>query len=218
MQGKIRFLRIISLVMLMVYIQIVIFPIGSYAQISGCQYNSDAPSLNNARKNFNSFNYKCAETELNDLFKNTSLNPEEKSNAHILMAAVYYAILKDSSEKRNAVIDQFKAAFRANRNWKGELDIISPEFSGMMKEAQSQVEREKGKLDKPRITQAKDTTSAVAPKTPAKVNSKPWYKQWWAIGLGVGVVAGAVIILSGGGGETTAIDTLPPFPPPPVGK
>jgi len=134
------------------------------------------------------------------------------------MAAVYYAILKDSSEKRNAVIDQFKAAFKANRNWKGELDIISPEFSGMMKEARNQVDSEKGKSEEPQITQAKDTTIAMAPETSARVGGKPWYKQWWAIGLGVGVVAGAIVILAGGGGETATIDTLPPFPPPPIEK
>jgi sensor c-di-GMP phosphodiesterase-like protein len=224
MQSRIRFLRITALVMLTVYIQVFIFPLGSFAQIPGCQYDSNAPSLENARKNFKSLNYKCAEAELNDLLKVPSLDLEEKSNAHILMAAVYYAMLKDDSEKRKVVMDQFKAAFLAYREWKGELDIKSPEFMEMMKEAQDQVDAQKAQPAE-EITKAEPTedTTAVAAVTQASITTaakKPWYKKWWAIGLGVGVVAGAVVMLSGGGdnGGTTPTDTLPSFPPPPVGK
>jgi hypothetical protein len=54
-----------------------------------------------------------------------------------------------------------------------------------------------------------------------KKEKKAWYKNWWAIALGVGVVAGAVALAGGGGGDgggTTPDQPLPGFPPPPAGK
>lgn len=51
--------------------------------------------------------------------------------------------------------------------------------------------------------------------------SKPWYSKWWAIALGVGLVAGAVVVATGGGGDDggnggVVVDTLPSFPDPPI--
>ena len=45
-------------------------------------------------------------------------------------------------------------------------------------------------------------------------DGKPWYKKWWAIGLGVGVVAVVAVAVGGGGGEDTPPEdtTLPGFP------
>ncbi|SYZ72856.1 exported hypothetical protein [Candidatus Zixiibacteriota bacterium] len=222
MQIRIRNLRAVALLLMLAYAQAVFLPTWTLAQAPPCNYDKKNPSLDNARKNFKTLNYKCAEAELNDLLKNESLSLEEKSNAHILLAAVYYAMLKDDSEKKSMVMDQFKAAFKAYRDWKGELDIKSPEFVEMMKEAQVQVDSEAPVPDTTgQKAVAVDTTQKqVAPvAAPAKSGSKAWYKQWWAIALGVGLVAGGIALAAGGGsgGETppTPLDTLPTFPDPP---
>lgn len=226
MQIRIRYLRTTALMLLLAYLQMVFFPMWGFAQTPNCGYDSKTPTLEHARKNFKGLNYRCAEAELNDLLRLPELSLEDKSNAHILLAAVYYAMLKDDSEKRSMVMQQFKAAFKAYREWRGELDIKSPEFVEMMKEAQLEVDTEA--IAAPPTTtepekRAEDTTKAkpappvIAETKAAKTGGKAWYKQWWAIGLGIGVVAGAVVLLSGGGGgETTQpLDTLPTFPNPP---
>jgi hypothetical protein len=222
MQIRIRYLRTIALILLLAYLQMVFFPISGFAQTPNCGYDVKSPSLEHARKNFKGLNYRCAEMEINDLLKLPELSLEDKSNAHILLAAVYYAMLKDDSEKRSKVMQQFKAAFKAYREWRGELDIKSPEFVEMMKEAQLQVDTEATATTEPGkpaedTTKAKPAPPVIAETKAAKTGGKAWYKQWWAIGLGVGVVAGAVVLLSGGGGETTQppLDTLPTFPNPP---
>jgi hypothetical protein len=219
MRIRIRYLRTTALIMLLAYSQAAFLPLWSYAQAPGCEYSQEKPSLDNARKNFKSLNYKCAEMELNDLLKSPDLSLEDKSNAHILLAAVYYAMLKDDSEKKNMVMEQFKAAFKAYREWRGELDIKSPEFVEMMKEAQLLVDTETASQTAIEQKPAEDTThhEAAAVAT-AKTGGKVWYKQWWAIALGVGVVAGGVILLAGGGSDETSpavLDTLDTFPDPP---
>ncbi len=220
MQNRIRNLRAAALLLILAYAQVVFLPTWVLAQAPPCNYDKQAPSLDNARKNFKTLNYKCAEAELNDLLKNENLALEEKSNAHILLAAVYYAMLKDDSEKRSMVMTQFKAAFKAYRDWKGELDIKSPEFVEMMKEAQVQVDTETPVPDTTAQKQvvADTTQKQVTPVVASKEGKKSWYKQWWAIALGVGVVAGGIALAAGGGGgETTppVLDTLPSFPNPP---
>ncbi|MDD4052720.1 MAG: hypothetical protein PHR28_12590, partial [candidate division Zixibacteria bacterium] len=203
------------------------------------------PTLESARISFKSLNYRCAEQEIEDVLKISSLTIEEKADAHILLAAVYFAMLKNDTEKRDRVIDQFKEAFKAYREWKGELDISSTEFIDMMKQAQEQVDKEAAAAPPtttapPAVTEApketttpvvteqpKDTTKtmAIAPAAEEKAaegKSKPLYTKWWAIVLGVGLVAGAVALAGGGGGDNggggTVLDTLPNFPDHPSGK
>lgn len=81
-------------------------------------------------------------------------------------------------------------------------------------------------VEKPTVP-AKDTVVAKQPAAEAqpwtfesKSGGKPWYKKWWAMALGVGVVA-TVAAVAGGGGETTEEKAPPsalPPPPPPPGK
>ncbi len=221
MPNRIRNLRAFALLLMLAYAHMAFLPTWSLAQSPPCNFDQNAPSLDNARKNFKALNYRCAEAELNSLLKNESLTLEEKSNAHILMAAVYYAMLKDDSEKRSMVMDQFKAAFKAYRDWKGELDIKSPEFVEMMKEAQVQVDTEAAPADTTTKKAAVIETASKAAAEPGKAGGKAWYKQWWAMALGVGVVVGGVVLLAGGGGgngNPPATDTLPSFPNPPAKK
>jgi len=190
------------------YLVVAVLPIKLLAQESiNCPYDKEAPSLEHARLTFKSLNYNCAEMEINDLLKDESLSLEEKANAHVLMAAVYYAKLKDSKEKRSKVIEQFAKAFRSYADWSGDVDIKSTEFLSMMEQAKSLVQTE---IKKPDI----DTLIAVPKLDTGK--KKAWYTQWWAIGLGVGVVA--AVVLAGGGDDAPPDTTLATFPPPPTKK
>ena len=151
-----------------------------------------------------------------DYLKQDKLTLEQKSDAHILLATVYYAMLKDDTEKRNRVMEQFTAAFKAYRDWRGELDIKSPEFAELMDQAKTEVDKEAAEKQAAEA-RAQDTTKLVST-PPQKTGGKPWYTKWWAIALGVGVVAGVAVAVAGGGGSNgpAPVDTLPTFPPPPT--
>lgn len=209
MHKRILLFRSTMAAVLVSYLFVAILPIGLLAQEpSGCPYNPEAPSLEHARQTFKALNYNCAELEINDLLKVDTLSLEEKANAHVLMAAVYYAKLKDTKEKRHMVIEQFAKAFRSYANWSGDLDIKSTEFLSMMEQAKDLVDTEIKTPETPEL----DTLVTIPP---IGGEGKAWYKQWWAIGLGVGLVAGAVILMSGG--EEAPPDTnLASFPPPPA--
>jgi len=211
MNKKVLLFRLSMTVVLISYLAATILPAGVLAQESiNCPYDSEAPSLEHARQTFKALNYNCAEMEINDLLKDESLSLEEKANAHVLMAAVYYAKLKDAKEKRNRVIEQFAKAFRFYANWSGDLDIKSTEFLSMMEQAKSLVGTEIKAPETP------DLDTLVAVPTIGTGEKKAWYKQWWAIGLGVGIVAGAVVLLGGGGDESPPDTTLAAFPLPPT--
>ena len=74
---------------------------------------------------------------------------------------------------------------------------------------------------------AKDAVVEKQPEVQTKTTAfesdsarKPWYKKWWAMALGVGVVA-TVAAVAGGGSETPVKEEAPsalPPPPPPPGK
>lgn len=247
-----RFIRTVAVLALACFLQAGVLPSIGSAQTSPCPYDRAKPTLESARISFKSLNYRCAEQEIQDVLKNPALSIEDKADAHVLLAAVYFAMLKNDTEKRNRVIDQFKEAFKAYREWKGELDISSTEFIDMMKQAQEQVDKEAAaappvtttttttpppteptppttEAPKPVVTeQPKDTTrtTAIAPapqKAAAEEGGKPLYTKWWAIALGIGLVAGAVALAGGGGGDDGGggggvLDTLPNFPDPPPGK
>ncbi|MEZ5360366.1 MAG: hypothetical protein R3F48_16240 [Candidatus Zixiibacteriota bacterium] len=238
----------IAQVVLLCFVQMLFFPVVGFSQPLECQFDKSNPTLENARLSFRTLNYACAEEEIEAFLKLEDITIEEKADAHVLLAAVYYAKLKNDEEKRNQVVSQFKQAFQAYRAWKGDLDISSTEFFEMMQEAQAQVDEEAEQTvieeETPAIVEQPATASE--PKIeeveqPAKVEdeqpavasmpayeggsvkeSKPWYKKWWAIGLGVGLIAGVVVLAGGGGsddGGGSTDTTLPDFPdPPPAGK
>ncbi len=237
-----HFFRAVSMAVLVCFLHLTVLPSILSAQTLQCPYDRAKPSLESARIAFKSLNYRCAEQELQDLLKNPALTIEDKADAHVLLAAVYYAMLQNDTEKRNRVIEQFKAAFMAYREWKGELDISSTEFFDMMKQAQDQVDKEATAAPPTTTTTtpptATETTTPAAKEQPqdtAKTTAviqpseekaggggKPFYTKWWAIALGIGLVAGAVALGGGGGSDDGGgggpLDTLPNFPDPPTGK
>lgn len=221
--------RVVALTLLLAFLQFQFSPLPLMAEETECDYDRNKPSLDNARKNFLALNYDCAEQELNDLLAKGTLETEDKADAHVLLAEVYYAKVRNDQEKRQKVIEQFVAAFDAYRQWKGELNIKSPEFMAMMKDAQVLVDEkaeeepvaepaeEETVAEKPAEVEPTEETGVPTTTIEAK-KSKPFYKQWWAYALGVGVVAG-VILLAGGGGDEDGpepVDTLPSFPDPPA--
>jgi hypothetical protein len=213
-------LKITSVLLFIIYTNSLFVPTMVLGQEGDC-FDKTNPTLESARKSFLALNYQCAEEELDALLKMETLSTEQRADAHVLLAEVYYARVRDNSEKRSKVISQFVAAFEAYREWKGELNIKSPEFMAMMKEAQVMVDEEEESKEaaaaeeKPAEFEPVPTTT-IKPET----TKKPWYTKWWAIGLGVGLVAGIVIIAAGGGGDDggggTGSNDLPDFPDPPT--
>ncbi len=159
-------------------------------QTPPCTFDHSNPSIKSARVNFKALNYKCAEEELNLLMNDTALNLEDKANAHILMAAVFYALLRDNSDMRTRVIDQFKEAFRTYRDWRGELDIKSSEFSDLMSEARQQVDTEV-------VARPESSTAQPAPvvKQPKAKSGGSGGGAPWLI-TGATVASGAFFIFS----------------------
>jgi len=206
MKSKQRFYRFTITVLILAYLQTLI-PIGALAEVNECGYDPANPDLEHARQSFRQINYNCAEQELKDLLAKPDLDLEEKANAHVLLAAVYYTIMRDAQEKENKVIEQFAEAFRAYQDWSGDLDIKSSRFAELMEKAKTMVGEEETKAEEP------------VPVTPAKeqqIKKKPWYTKWWAIALGVGVVAGVAVAVGGGGSSDGGGGTLPDFPDPPA--
>lgn len=202
--------RVASLAALIFFAQLTI-PLGDIlAQESNCAYDQNNPSLDNARISFQILDYECAEQEIEDYLDLDTLTIEQKADAHVLMAAVYYAKLKDDKNKKIQVINQFKKAFKSYRDWHGDLDIRSTEFFEMMQEAKKDVDEDSQKEASTTETKAEKPKPAIPspPKTTigeqkdkSEGQKKAWYKQWWAMALGVGLVAG-VAVAAGGGGST----------------
>jgi len=207
MRKKLKFFRITIIFLIFAYLQTII-PAGiALAEVNDCGYDSTAPDLEHARQSFKQINYRCAEQELNDLLSQEDLNIELKANAHVLLAAVYYTILRDATEKEQMVVDQFAEAFRSYQDWSGDLDIKSSKFAALMETAKGLVEEEKA--------EPKETKSPVVPTEEKQVKKKAWYTQWWAIALGVGVIAGVAVAAGGGssdGGGTAVLADFPDTP------
>ncbi len=109
----------------------------SFAQT--CDFDRSNPSIESARRSFKTLQYNCAELELSMLLQKANLTLEDKCEAHVLMAAVYYAMLDDKSKKRTKTIEQFVLAFESYQEWQGELDINSDDFRALMEEAKGMV-------------------------------------------------------------------------------
>lgn len=206
------FFRALCLLLLLMYLQSTLIVSGVLAQGMDCGYDSASPDLEHARQSFKALNYLCAEQEINDLLNNPNIDLELKANAHVLMAAVYYAKVRDTREKEKAVVDEFARAFRAYQDWQGDLDIKSSEFAAMMEKAKLMVEDEvAAKAAEPVVEEKPQEVPAVQ----EQKKGKPLYTKWWAIVLGVGLVAG-VVALAGGGGGGASDNTLPDFPDTPT--
>lgn len=243
MKQKNLLFRVIAIAVLTAFLQWTMLPSLVFAQAGNCDFDPNKPSVEHARTSFKMLNYKCAEEELNAYLARADVSIEEKANAHILMASVYYAMLKNDTEKRDKVTEEFVKAFKAYREWRGELDIKSGEFLDLMEIAKERVdteaaeepvvtesvppvvEEQKIEEQKPAVVEEvkKEEPKPVATQIPAKKTEekkkKAWYSNWWAIAGGVGLIAVAAVALGGGGGdggESTA--DLPGIPDPPAGK
>ncbi len=225
--------RAITLMALIFFAQLTIPLSDIIAQESNCAYSQSAPTLENARISFQILDYECAEQEIESYLNQNKLTIEQKADAHVLMAAVYYAKLKDDKNKKSQVINQFKEAFKSYRDWRGELDISSTEFFEMMQQAKKVVDEEsqkevvkeevkppETKVETPPPTKPSPPKTTIGTKKDdAGGKKKAWYSQWWAIALGVGLVAGVAVAAGGGssddgGGTGAVVLDDPPEPPP----
>ncbi|MFZ5979294.1 MAG: hypothetical protein ACOYVF_01555, partial [Candidatus Zixiibacteriota bacterium] len=107
---KIHSLLVKNSILLAIMLLFCCIPGSGFGQKLVCDYDRNHPTVENARVNFKSLKYKCAQQELQDLLEDETINLETRANAHVLMAAVYYALIKDDEEKKQKTIDQFKKA------------------------------------------------------------------------------------------------------------
>jgi hypothetical protein len=187
------------------------FPDLAHSQTGECDYDRQNPSLESARKSFQVFDFQCAEQEIQDLLMQKSLSLEEKANAHVLLAAVYFEMLQGDAQRRGKILDQFKEAFRSYRDWRGDLDIQSPEFRAIMEEAKKDILAEtNASAQKNAATEAPVVTRPPHADSGSRMGGST---KWILIGLGVGAVGIAALALGGGGGGNGNGDnTLPGFP------
>ena len=172
-----------------------------------CPYEKEnlAPTIESARLSIKMPDLRCAEKELLAFLALPNISNEEKATAHILLGQVYFE-LADKERKREKALNEFKEGFRAYPEWTGKLEINRTELQTLLEEARQRVEME--------IETQRSDTLFVA-------KGKPWYKKWWVIGSGVGVVALTAVLLAGGGGDDnggSTVDTIPDFPNPPSKK
>lgn len=187
------------------------------AQSGDCGYDRRKPSVENARQSFRIFDFQCAEQELLDLLGTKTLSIEEKANAHVLLAAVYFEMLQNDAQRRGKIIEQFKEAFRSYRDWRGDLDIQSPEFRALMEEAREDLQAE-ANAEQP-ADSAVSAPVVARPPHEGGESKKGGSKKWILIGLGVGAVGVAALALGGGGGSNGNGDnSLPGFPSHPEGS
>ena len=193
------------------------FPDIAQSQITECDYDRKSPSVESARGSFRIFDFQCAEQEIQDLLKQDALSLEEKASAHMLLAAVYFEMLQDDAQRRGKTLEQFKEAFRSYRDWRGDLDIQSPEFRAIMEDAKQDIQAE---ANVPTQTDgATETPVVTRPPHTGSESGKGGSKKWLLIGLGAGAVGVAALVLAGGGGGNDNGDkTLPDFPSHPGGS
>ena len=137
----------------------------------------------------------------------------------MLLAAVYFEWTEDPGVRRQKVRQQLVEGLKADPHWSGSFEVTSPAFLSIYNDAREMVDYMNRMSPEPLEPQA-DTILTSEPLTEAAKNGTPWYRKWWALGSGVGVVVlGAALILGGsssaGGSDSTRVDTLPGFPPPP---
>ena len=211
--------NMIAAALLLTHLWAFILPDFVRAQTAECEYDKRTPALDSARMNFQVFNFHCAEMEILDLLKVDTVGLETKASAHMLLAAVYYEMLQDDAQRRSKILDQFKAAFKSYRDWRGQLDIQSPEFRSLMEEARRELD---AAAPKPEPPKAPSPETPVVTQPPVVANEETGgggSKKWLLIALGAGAVGVAVLALGGGGSKPAPPDeTLPGFPPHPGGK
>lgn len=208
--------RPIAAALVMAYLCASLWPDRLAAQTTDCPYDRKAPSLAHARASFQEFDFICAEREVNDLLKSTSLDAGIRADAHALLAAILFQSLPDNQNRREKVIEELRRTYSLRPNWNGQPDVQTPAFRDLMAEAKRQVDQLKQK-DKPAAPPPAVTASPepTEPKTEVQRGSK---KTWIYVAAGAAVAAVAVVALGGGGSEGGGGGNLPGFPPHPDGK
>lgn len=173
------------------------------AQTAVCDYDRQQPSLEHAEHVFMTslYSFDCAVMEISDLL-NRETDTEMYAEARFLRGQAYWGqIIYEQSPipDTQIVIDELIEGFRADSSWAGEWYWMDDDdFLRIAKTARHKA----------------DSIMSIPPPQKGK-----WYKKWWAIGSGVGIVAVAVIALTRGEDEPAdSIDAIPYFPDPPGDK
>ncbi len=190
------------------------------AQDSECTYSETTPSIQSARTTFRAAGLNCAEKELNELLALQNISRQEKADAHLLLASVYFIKEPDANARRHRVKKELVAMYMADRRWQGQLEIVSSEFRTLLKDAREMANWRY--QQSPELTDEYSIDSlqvALADSTRFEYenleNKKPWYTKWWALSSGVGLVIVAATVISSAEEVVPPpipVDTLPDFP------
>lgn len=182
--------RIGVMLLVAVFLNAILMPGIAASKESDCDFDKKKPALVHAQKVFDSGDFRCAEVELNALIKDKKTNLEDRAAARILLVKVYNAMIH---EDLNKPVDQPAAE---------PVEKPAPPPPPPAKDT---------------VVEKQPAAVVKSPVLESKTGGKPWYKKWWAMALGVGVVA-AVAVAAGGGGDTPEEEepnTLASPPPPP---
>jgi hypothetical protein len=171
------------------------------AQSADCDYDRQQPSLEHAENIFMTslYSFDCAVMEISDLL-NRGIDAEIYARAKFLLGQAYWGqIIYEQSPipDTQMVIHELIEGFKADSSWVGEWYWMDDdEFLSIAETARYKA----------------DSIMSIPPPQKGK-----WYKKWWAIGSGVGIVAVAIVAFTRGGEDEPPVtfDTIPYFPDPP---
>jgi len=177
---------------------------------SGCRFDRENPSIDNARQAYRMFDDICAIEELQVFINSSGHTREAYADAYILLATIHYYSLTDDKEKNETVGNEFLEAFRADPNLQKVPEDEDPGLQRLFEDARARYAAESSEVV------VADSTAALTDESMKEEGKKSgaWYKKWWAIGLGAGIVGGVVAAVAGGGSDSSPT-TIPEIPQPP---
>ncbi len=189
-EGLIRFG---TLLLIAVFLNAILMPDLASSKEPDCDFDKKKPSLAHAKKVFDNDELHCARMELDALIKDKKTNLEDRAAARLLIVKVLNAMIHEDLNK----------------------PIEEPAKEPVEKPAPPPKE-----TPKDAVVEEQPVVQAQPLAIKSESGGKPWYKKWWAMALGVGVVATVAVVAGGGGGDSDEDEerTWLPQPPPPPGK
>lgn len=185
-------------------------PLWSEPPAVRCDYDQRRPSLDHAREYFEDYDYVCAEREIADVLAADSLDTSTRCRGHVLLAQALYGqnLLNPGNVPDSTIRRQFVLAYEADSGCSAEIFVLDADRLQLL-----------AMTAKAEVDSLRRARAAAAVVSPTGQEGGKWYKKWWAMALGIGVVAGAVALAGGGdgGGDSSRVvlDTIPGFPQPP---
>lgn len=195
-------------------------PTVSSPQEANCDYDRQKVDLVQVRRFMGGLRWDCVIQSGNDFLATKPAAPNDSINTLIILGYAHSRLqAQGKGNYETEILAEYKSALTIYRALNGNLD------STMIGDLFVQLTNDKKVSSRELFNRARfevlmTPIAVIEPDTTAAV-AKPsaWYKKWWAIASGVGVVAVAAALAAGGGDgggdDVVPIDTIPSFPPPP---